>query len=330
MPCSGSSFAFQSTHNTPLDITDTIRLCWNNRLTAPTSVILAGMDFWTLLPMQEYMNNISACVIDFPSQGTQINILLTFRRHTQKAEMRIPAQWSFKRLILHVLGIDHHASRTITCGNNTIGVMHIPPSSTWRPWTRNETSASRALSLPSSSSEALRSQSGINQTMGAQKNPTQNSKHWRHQHSKVSLASEGFYATITVVTADNAKQNLNLGIPHPGFVTKIPIRKEEQLEHSSKLPPPSFHMSQQGCHSATLSNKTTLSTCWPKQMTASRPSLSSSKNIEHPATFTRLNCQRTYKQMTNSSSTARSSPSCTAMQRSSMMQATSVCTQQTY
>ena len=243
----GLLFAFQSTHNTPLDITDTIRLCWNNRLTAPTSVILAGMDFWTLLPMQEYMNSIKACVMDFPPQGTQINILLTFRRHTQKAEMRIPAQWSFKRFILHVLGIDHHASRTITCGNNTrrgdahYTLQHMAAlDQEWDISLKSIEFAKlifKGLSIP----ERHQSDHGCLKRLPNMKQPIRLEIPTFEQtletptfQSFLSIM-EGFYATTTVVTADDAKQNINLGIPHPGFVTKIPIRRGGQLEQLRQI-----------------------------------------------------------------------------------------------
>ena len=240
-------FAFQSIHNMPLAITDTIRQCWKNRLVQPTSVILAGTDFWTLVSMQEYMNGIQALPLQMDFQGTLVNLTITFRRHSQIAQMRIPAQWSLKRLILQVLDIDHHASRMVNSGNinRRVGshttLQHMAAlEQEWDLYLKSIEFAKitfQGLSIPEHCQHVhgQPKRSLDDRQLIRLEIPTFEQTLDTPTFQRFLSIMESFYAATRIVTPDDAKQTVSLGIPPPGFVTSIPIRKGSQLEQIKQI-----------------------------------------------------------------------------------------------
>ena len=230
--------AFQATHKQPIAISAELQACWNDRLTAPTALILAGADFWTLVSLREFLSNVKAGQPSGFDSQTMINLLITPRGHHAASQLKIPAQWSFKRLVLEALGIDYHAARTVNCGNinRRIGsdttLQHMAALDVeWEIMVKSIEAATitfHGLSFPTEhhTSEA----------------PTHKASHhllpiptFDHTLTTPTFQRflgilEDFYVNTEIRTQDDAKQTVHMGFTDPDFVTRIPLRKGNQFE----------------------------------------------------------------------------------------------------
>ena len=238
--------AFQSAHKRPIPINQTILECWNARLLASNAVLLAGSDFWTIVRMQDYINSIHALVPDFHPECTTISVTFEFRRHNKNVQMNLPSQWSIRRVAKCVLGIDHHACHTITCGNldrransyTTLGDM----ASFNREWdlmlksvefARLTFTDTHAAPRPSKRPfEATQQAAEANIVLDI---PTFDQILEQPKFQAFLKIMEEFYTTTQVRTPDDAKLMVHIGIPHPGFVTRIPIRKGQQHQQIRQI-----------------------------------------------------------------------------------------------
>ena len=299
--------AFQSVFQRPVSIADTIKQCWDERLQASNTIVLAGLDFWTLMPMQEYMNSIKAHPPSKAHTGTLINVKIEFRRHHGTQQQQIPAMWSLKRFLLETLHIDHNATRSITCGNidrraSSHDTLHHLASlnNKWDislksiefirltfqgSYTLTTTKATHKRPIP-------------NQTLVLDV-PTLDEVFELSTFHRFLAVMEDFYYNTSITTPDDGKQMIHIGIPPPGFVTRVPVRKGQQSSNlnRSELWQISFfltsHRETSRQHQWLLpQSRTTQYTCCHRQMTRQRTrSRSSWKRCDANRTFTQQTCR---------------------------------------
>ena len=238
--------AFQSVHQKPLALSEILQKCWHSRLTQPSAILLAGLDFWTLMPFQEYLCAIQAHIPQTLGYGTHIRVRICFRRHRDQVDLLLPAEWSLRRLQLEVLKLDFHACGSVSCqGLNHQGDAHMTLQHMaildfeWQLFLKSIEFATITFHgiedrMPTAVKGSATKRTRPAKTVVLQV-PNMDEVLELPTFQRFLGIMEEFYASTTIRTSNDAKQMIQIGVPNPGFVTRIPIKKGSQQEQLKNI-----------------------------------------------------------------------------------------------
>ena len=257
---------FQATSKYDASIRDVINRLWASRHMKHTSILLEGVEFWTLIKLDAFASH-----LDTPARpqafGFSEALGLT-RLCIQNAAkdgahvIEVPEQWSIVQLLTQVLHIDHHVLKEVTISNSNHAanknhrVATIAETKTlWTISLRNVNIGHLCVSpqpfdesaipptVPFDLSDNIEDSSDPHLSVSV---PTFDQILHTASFARFLSILEQFYAGSVVLTPSDAKQTVTIGVTEALFATRVPLKtgmQFEQVRHiASQLHPHCEHV----------------------------------------------------------------------------------------
>ena len=111
----------QSTTKTPVAVNDLVQQLWHQRHKADSSVVLAGVEYWTLTKLDAYVRTLptpsSPCTDQLFEALGATKVIVRNEQKTGSHLLLIPENWSVTQFLGQILQIDHNLFQHVTIAN---------------------------------------------------------------------------------------------------------------------------------------------------------------------------------------------------------------------
>ena len=245
----------QSTTKAPIAINDLIQQLWHQRHKADSSVVLAGVEYWTLTKIDAYVRMLptpsSPCNDQLFEALGATKVIVRNAQKTGSHLLHVPENWSVAQFLGQILQIDHNVFQHVTIANECnvfakqstiqdiahtrleciVKMKNMPVVHLSFPFDvpkEEELPATIPFDLIEEVEECY---PGI----VSLQIPTFDQILESAIFARFLSILEAYYAETTVLTPSDAKQTVTVGITKGAFVTRIPIKHACQYEQIKSI-----------------------------------------------------------------------------------------------